>query len=254
VISCEHARSLIDRSALDDVPAAERGMLREHLASCVACAAEFGAFSRLLDELATLPDVAPSPQLDTRIYEAIIADRRRRSGEHGFTSLWRQILRGAMRTTGTLLVTIVVVALLSGAFVFAASNVVHDLAPIVGLVPPTPQATLTPTVRPTPTAAPALVVTNPPATPRPTPTTTPAPTERATAVPTPSPTPSPTPTATPAPTIIVAAPTVSPSTSPSASPSPSPAPSTTPKPRRCPPGTPCYSPSPTPGAASTPSP
>jgi hypothetical protein len=259
-MSCERARSLIDRYVLDDVPVVERGLLREHLADCQACTAEFAAFSWLLDELAALPDVMPSSRLDARIYEAAIADRRVRSAEHGLPALWHQIWRGAMRTTGTLVLTVVVVALLSAAFVQAASGLFNGPLESVGLVPratSTPVAAVraTPTPRPTPLAA----------RPTPAPTAAPTPTPRViilivtpspSATPRPTASPSATPTATPAPTSQVVAPTSTPTPASTASPSPRPtaSPSPTPHARRCPPGTVCASPSASPSATPSPSP
>jgi hypothetical protein len=261
---------LIDRYVLDDVPVVERGLLREHLAGCQACTAEFAAFSRLLDELAALPDVMPSSRLDARIYEAAMADRRARSAEHGLPALWHQIWRGAMRTTGTLVLTVVVVALLSAAFVQAASGLFNGPLESVGLVPratSTPVATVRATATPGPTARPTpaptaeptpsprviiLVVTpSPSATPRP----TPSPSATPTATPTPTivaVTPTPAPTASPTPTIVAVTPTPAPTASPTPTPTASPSP--TPHARRCPPGTVCASPSASPSATPSPSP
>jgi hypothetical protein len=255
-MTCEHARALIDRFVLDELSTVDARTLADHVRGCVACTAELAGASFLIELLATLPAVAPAPNFEARVLAAAVADRQRRSGEHGLASLWRQIWRGAMRTSGTLVVTLVVVALLSAAFVFAASNVVHDLGQVVGLVPATPHPAATLLRSPTPPAVAAVAPpTSAPITPSPTPAPTAPPTERAAATPTPSLTPAPSPSArvTPPP-VVMAAPTAPPSAAPSANPTPAPSASSTPKPRRCPPGTACYSPSPSPSATGSASP
>jgi hypothetical protein len=259
-MTCETALRLIDSFVADELAAEDARSLADHLRGCPSCTAEMASASRLVELLATLPDVPPTPDFDERVLLAALEDRRRRHEHRNWMAdLWTQVVRGAMRTTGTLVLTIVVVAVLGGAFVFAAANLGPGFAQQVGLAPratPTPALTTHPT--PTPAAAAAVAPTTPPATPSPTPAPTPPPTQRATPAVTPgltpSPSPSATPTATPAPTMIIASPTVAPSASASATPSPTPSSSPTPKPRRCPPGTACYSPSPSPSAAATTSP
>jgi anti-sigma factor RsiW len=255
-MSCEHARLLIDRFILDELGEPERKGLAEHLRGCAACTAELGGASRLVGLLATLPDVAPSDAFDARVLAAAIADRERRHDHRGWlSSLPTQLWRGTVRTTGTLVLTIVVVALVGSAFVFAASTVFRGLPQFVGLAPRATMPTVaTPTIAPTP-----LHVVMPVATPSPEPTRAKA---AATASPAPTPTTRPSPSAspspTPSPTIVVGAPTEAPSSSasPSSSPSPSPSESATPKPRRTPPPSPSSTPTttPAPSAAPTPSP
>ena len=259
VIACETALRLIDSFVGDELAPEDARSLADHLRGCPSCTAEMASASRMVELLASLPDVPPTPDFDERVLLAALEDRRRRHAHRNWMAdLWTQVVRGAMRTTGTLVLTIVVVAVLGGAFVFAAANLGPGFAQQVGFAPRT---TPTPAVTAHGTPTPAVVAeapATPSPTPSPTPAPTPSPTQRATPAVTPSPTPSPspsaTPTATPAPTIIVASPTVAPSASASASPTPTPATSPTPKPRRCPPGTACYSPSPSPSATPTTSP
>ena len=253
----ETALRLIDGFVADELSAEDARSLADHLRGCPACTAEMAGASRLVQLLATLPDVPPTPDFDERVLLAALEDRRRRHEHRNWLAdLWTQIVRGAARTTGTLVLTMVAAAFLIAAFVAAASNLVPGIAQQVGLVPPpTPRAAVT---LPTPSPTPVPVTPSPTPAPTPSPTPIPTPTERPTPAVTPSPLPSPSPAATasptPAPTIVVASPTASPTASPSASASPAPSSSPTSKPRRCPPGTPCYSPSASPSATPTTSP
>ncbi len=259
-LDCAAALKLIDAFLLDELHEGDGRALREHLRGCAACTAELGVTSRLMELLASLPAPASSPDLDERIIVAAIADRQRRH-EHrsGLADLRVQVLRGAMRTTGTFVVTVVTIALLGGAFVFAASGFIAQTVLNTsrgGTVPPEGTPTLAPTPEQTaaPTAIPTsgnptpvvIVVTPEPTvepatpTPEPTPELTPEPTVSVepTLEPTPEPTPEPTATATPAPTE-----------------SPAPTPEPTEKPKRTPPPTPTPTPSPAPTEApSQPSP
>ena len=241
-LDCTDARQLIDAFLLDELPAASAQALREHLAGCAACTTELGGATRLIQLLGALPTPAPAPDLDERVLLAALADRQRRHEQRSWLSdLWVQVFRGAMRTTGTLIATIVVVTMLGGAFVFAASrfvSVVWTPPPRVAVVPTT--ATPAPTVVPNPTPSPRN------ATPTPVvsaPTSTSGPTQAPTAAPTVSPTPSLTPTPTPTSTATVT-PTPEPTASPT--PTPTPTPSPTEKPRRTPPPSASPSPSPSP--------
>jgi anti-sigma factor RsiW len=242
---CLAARPLIDAYLVDELSDADGARLAAHLRTCAACSAELGGATRVIGLLAALPEPEPSPGLDERIIVNAIADRRRRH-EH---RLWLAdlpvlIFRGAARTTGTLVVTVVAVALLGGAFVFAAAGFIAQTAqnlPPDGTVAPvvtsTPAATRAGTTAPTAspvtgTPTPVVIFVTPPPTETP---ATPAPTP--TLEPTPEPTPAPTQVATPEPT---AEPTASPE------PTPSPTPSPTDK-RRTPP--PSASPSPSDSSA-----
>ncbi len=246
ILDCAAARPLLDAHLLGELGEADDRRLAGHLHTCLACSAELGGAIRVIGLLAAMPTPAPTPDLDERMILAAIAERRRRH-EHRW---WRSelpvlIFRGAARTTATLAVTVVTVALLGGAFVFAAAGFITQTAqslPPSGTVAPevtprlapTPEQTAVPTAPPTPgTPAPVVIV----ATPAPTLEPTPEPT---TVEPTLLPTPSPTQVATLEPT---AEPTASPE------PTPSPTPSPTEKPRRTPP--PSASPSPSPSAAPT---
>jgi anti-sigma factor RsiW len=263
-MTCERARHFIDQYAVDELSAADARALASHVRTCAACAAEMAGVTRLVGILAALPDVTATPDFDERILAAAFADRDRRHAKRTWVADLRiQLLRGTARTTGTLVATILAVALLGATFVFAAGNffrlpftgggtltpvptqtaapadtgvptpspaTVTD-APVV--VPATPDRTDAPTEPPVvrPTAAP---VTEPPAiTPEPTPEITPAPTPE----PTPEPTLAPTEQPTPQPTVTEPpSPTVSPVES--ATPEPSP----TEKPRRTPPPSPTPTP------------
>jgi hypothetical protein len=241
VLDCAHARQLIDAFLLDDLLAVDAARLAAHVKGCAACTAEIGSSTRVLGLLGSLPVPRPTPDLDERILLAALDDRARRQAQRSWLSdLRSQVLRGAMRTTGTLIVTILSVALLGGAFVFAASQFVNNFPVLTG-----PRATLSPVATPT-TSVPAAQTAEPSttATPRPTPVesvtpapvTTPAPT--ASPAPSISAEPSATPSATPEPSPS-ASPSVEPSPSataePTPSPTPTPEPSPTEKPRRTPP-------------------
>jgi anti-sigma factor RsiW len=243
------ARGLIDAFLLDDLLEADASRLAAHVKGCPACAAEIGGATRLLALLGSLPTPPPAPDLDERIYAAAIADRARRHDHRSWLQdLQTQVFRGAVRTTGTLMVAIVTVGLLGGAAVLAAALLTQP-APAPSsraTVVPNMTPTLAPTmVQPTVSAAPSVKET-PPAV-----VVTPAPTAKPVA----SPKPSPSESASPA---VSAQPSATPSPSPSASaepsptPSPSPSPSPTEKPRRTPP--PTAVPSPTPAPSEAPSP
>jgi cytoskeletal protein RodZ len=247
-----HARRLIDAFLVDDLAGPDAARLAAHVKGCPACAAELGGTTRLLALLGSLPTPAPAPDLDERILTAALRDRERRHEHHSWLAdLRTQVFRGAVRTTGTLVVAIVTVALLGGAFVLAVA------------LAPQPRATLAPDMTPTPAptlVSPAVPVTPPPAVtaaPTPAPTTGPA----VTAEPTPAPTATPAvtaeptaaPTETPAPTI-TPAPTPSPSATAEPTPTPSPTPVPTEKPRRTPPPSASPSPTPTPAPSAAPSP
>ena len=143
-----HARRLIDAFLVDDLDRSDAARLAAHVKDCPACAAELGGTTRLLTLLGTLPTPPPTPDLDQRILSAALRDRERRH-DHRFwlMGLPTQIFRGAVRTTGTLAVTIVAVAVLGGTLVLAAGFVsqVAWAPPRVTLVPdmtPTPAPTL----------------------------------------------------------------------------------------------------------------
>ena len=248
-MTCETALRLIDSFVGDELAPEDARALADHLRGCPACTAEMASASRVVELLATLPDVSPTPDFDERVLLAAIEDRRHRhEHHHRLADLWAQMVRGAMRTTGTLVLTIVAAAFLIVAFVAAASNLVPGLAQQVGIVqPPAPThhvATLAPTPSPTPVP--------PTATPKATPapvviaaTPTPAPAPASTPVLTRSPTPTPSPTPSPSPTEV--APTATPTPAATSTPTPTP----TPEPsfgRRTPP------PTTAPTAAPTPSP
>jgi len=250
-LDCAHARDLIDAFLLDELEPADAARLAAHVKGCPACAAEIGGSTRVLGLLGSLSAPRPMPDLDERILAAVFEDRRRGHAHRSWLSdLRTQVLRGEMRTTGTLVVTIMTVALLGGAFVFAASQVVSQLPPFQ----PVARATLTPvptsTLKPVtagPTAAPAT----PTATPRPTKGASATPTAEPTATPSPSPSASPTPQASPSPTPTVEPTptptnTAEPTPTPSAEPTPTPTASASPtdKPKRTPP--PSAEPSPSP--------
>ena len=232
-LDCARARDLIDAFLLDELDAPDAARLAAHVKGCAACAAEIGGSTRVLGLLGALPTPRSTPDLDERILLAVIADRQRRHERRSWLSdLRMQVLRGAMRTTSTLLVTIVTVALLGGAFVFAASQVVIHLPQFQ----PVARATLAPVA--TPTLAPETAApTAPPATP----TATPRPSSGGSVTPTPEPTPVPSPSAEPS-----ATPEPSASSSPSAEPSASPSPSVEPSPSATPEPTPSPTPSPSP--------
>ena len=146
----EHAqaRRLIDAFLVDDLDRSDAARLAAHVKGCPACAAELGGTTRLLALLGTLPTPPPAPDLDQRILSAALRDRERRH-DHRFwlVGLPTQVFRGAVRTTGTLVATIVAVAILGGTLVLAAGFVsqVAWAPPRVTLVPdmtPTPAPTL----------------------------------------------------------------------------------------------------------------
>ncbi len=249
-LDCARARQLIDLFLLDDLLAADATRLAAHVKTCAACSAEIGGSTRVLGLLGSLPVPRPTPDLDERILLAALDDRSRRHTQRSWLSdLRTQVLRGAMRTTGTLIVTILSVALLGGAFVFAASQVVQNLPVFTGpraTIPPvatptpsvpaaqTAEPSTTATPRPTPveSVAPAPAITPAPTAPPP-PAVSPAPSATPSATPEPSPTPTPTPTPTPSPS-------AEPSATPSATAEPTPSPTPTPEPtptdkRRTPP-------------------
>ena len=248
----EHAqaRRLIDAFLVDDLERSDAARLAAHVKGCPACAAELGGTTRLLTLLGTLPTPPPAPDLDQRILSAALRDRERRH-DHRFwlMGLPTQVFRGTVRTTGTLVATIVTVAVLGGTLVLAAGFVSQ-----VAWAPP--RATLVPDMTPTPAptliqaAAPQVqhpvVITQPTDAPTrepavaPTDTPEPAPAVAPTLSPTPAPTPIATAEPTPAPTPIATA---------EPTPTPSPTPVPTEKPRRTPP--PSASPSPTPTEAPT---
>ena len=216
-LDCARARALIDAFLLDELEPTDAARLAAHVKGCAACTAEIGGSTRVLGLLGALPTPRPTPDLDERILLAAFEDRRQRGAHRSWLSdLRTQVLRGAMRTTGTLIVTIMTVALLGGAFVFAASQVVAQLPAFHPVARATLEPVATPTLTPAsavPTAAPG---TN---------TATPRPSSGASATPSPEPTPAPTPSPEPS-----ATPEASPSASPSLEPSASPSPSVEPSP------------------------
>jgi len=247
-LGCSRARALIDAFLTDDLGRVDALRLATHVRTCTACAAELGGLTRLVELTTTLATPAPSTDLDERIILAAIADRRRRHEHHSWLADLRvQILRGALRTTGTLVVTIATVAMLGGALVFAAAQFLPAL-PFGGggstAIAPTP----------TPTANPATAPTDSPQPVNPTPIVifiTPAPTQEPTVAPTPEPTVAPSPTPEPTP-VATPEPTLEPVASPTPTPEPTPAP--TEKPRRTPPPSASPSPSDTAVPSATPTP
>lgn len=236
-LDCASAQGLIDAYLLGALDTASAAALRGHVAGCLACSVELRGFTGLIELVATLPAPTSSPDLDERLILAAIADRRRRHEHHSWLAdLPRVVFRGAMRTTGTLLVTLVSVALLSAALVFAAGNFFAGTALI-----PTQGATVSPEV--TPTMAPTPLQT---AVPTSAPTRTPVPVAvSVTPAPTPVPEQTLAPTPVPEPTLAPA-----PTAGPTLEPVPTPAP--TDKPKRTPPPAPTDSPAPS--ADVTPSP
>ncbi|MGC8635385.1 MAG: anti-sigma factor family protein, partial [Candidatus Limnocylindrales bacterium] len=109
----ETALRLIDSFVSDELAPEDARALAEHLRGCSSCSAQMASASRLVELLATLPDVPPTPDFDERVLLAALEDRRRRHAHrHPMADLWTQIVRGAMRTTGTLVLTVIVVAVL----------------------------------------------------------------------------------------------------------------------------------------------
>src|SRR5665811_1257956 len=144
------ARRLIDAFLVDDLLEADATRLAAHVKGCPACAAEIGGTTRLLALLGNLPTPPPAPDLDERIFAAAIADRARRHDHRSWLqNLQTQVFRGAVRTTGTLMVAIVTVGLLGGAAVLAAALLTQPVPP------PSPRATVGPDMTPTP--APTMV-------------------------------------------------------------------------------------------------
>jgi hypothetical protein len=237
-LDCARARELIDAFLLDELEPTDAARLAAHVKGCPSCAAEIGGSTRVLGLLGALPTPRAMPDLDERILLAAIEDRRRRHERRSWLSdLRTQVIRGAMRTTGTLIVTVVTVALLGLAGVFAASQFVSHIPAFQ----PAARATLTPvpTFTLTPeTAVPTAVPATPTATPRPSSGASATPTAEPTAKPTPSPTTevsaSPSPTEEPSPTPTS---TAEPTPTPTAEPTPTPTPSAsaTDKPKRTPP-------------------
>jgi hypothetical protein len=219
-----HARRLIDAYLADELAPLDAARLAAHVEACPACQAEMGGATKLLALLGSLPVAPASPDVDERILLAALRDRDRRHEHRSWlAALPILVFRGAVRTTGTLVVAIVTVAFMGGAFVLAAGFITQ-----VALAPDT-RATLAPDMTPTP--APTLVQTAVP------PTSHPVVTTQPTAAATPEPTPAPTPEATAEPT-----------------PDPLPTPVPTEKPRRTPPPTASPSPTPSPAPSATPSP
>ena len=258
-MTCDRARHFIDQYAVDELSAADARALASHVRTCAACAAEMAGVTRLVGILSALPDVPATPDFDERILAAAFADRDRRHMKRTWVADLRiQLLRGTARTTGTLIATILAVALLGATFVFAAGNFFRLPFTGGGSIPAVPTQTAAPADTGVPTPSPATVTDAPVVVPA-TPTLTGAPTEPpvvvltpapATAPPaiTPAPTPPPSPEATPTPTPApteqpTPQPTATEQPSPTVSPveSPTPEPSPTEKPRRTPPP-----PSPTP--------
>ncbi|MBI3749845.1 MAG: zf-HC2 domain-containing protein [Chloroflexi bacterium] len=236
-LDCAHARDLIDAFLLDELEPTDAARLAAHVKSCAACAAEIGGSTRVLGLLGTLSTPRPMPDLDERILVAAFEDRRRRHEHRSWLSdLRTQVIRGAMRTTGTLVVTIMTVALLGGAFVFAASQFVTQLQPFQPVqhatVPPVATPTLTP-VSAVPTAPPGSAT----ATPRPSSGPSATPQTEPTTAPTATPEPSATPelSASPSPSVEPSAsptPSVEPTPTPTAEPTPTPTPSPSPTDKR----------------------
>lgn len=207
-LDCASARLLIDAHLLGALDAASRATLRVHLAGCAACSVELRGFTSLVELLATMPEPNASPDFDERVILAAIADRRRRHEHHSWLQeLPRLVFRGAMRTTGTLIVTLVSVALLSSALVFAAGNFFAQTAlnptpgatvapEVTPTLAPTPQQTAAPTIAPSKTTGPVAVSATPVPTPEPTLEPVPTPVLTLVATPEPEPTLAPTPTPT----------------------------------------------------------
>lgn len=230
--ACLRARPLIDAYLLDSLDPMRSTLLASHLRDCAACSAELGGVGQLLTVLRSLPEAPASPDLDERITSAAIAAHSHRSSHRSWRAdLPRTVVRGAARTTGTVLLTVVSVSLLGGAFVFAAAGFIAPLTdtPFVPSEAPTdaPLVTEAPTPEPTRAATPTpiVIVITPEPTLAPTPSAAPSsePTPSATATATPAPTARPEPTPQPTPV-----PTEKPKRTPPPSPTPSPAPSEAP--------------------------
>jgi anti-sigma factor RsiW len=142
------ARRLVEAFLVDDLPGQDAARLAAHVKGCPACATEIGGTTRLLALLGSLPTPLPAPDLDERIYAAVIADRARRHDHRSWLGNLRiQVLRGAVRTTGTFMVAILTVAFLGGAFVLASAYFTQP-AP-VGPAHATVGPDMTPTLAPT---------------------------------------------------------------------------------------------------------
>src|SRR5665811_1047435 len=90
------ARRLIDAFLVDDLLEQDAARLAAHVEGCPACAAEIGGTTRLLALLGSLPTPPPAPDLDERIYTAVIADRARRHDRRSWLqNLQTQVFRGA---------------------------------------------------------------------------------------------------------------------------------------------------------------
>jgi len=265
VITCARARALVDAFLVDELLPGDRRALADHLRDCAACSAELGGATRLMEALGALPDVETTTDFDARVIAAALADRERRhAGRVPLAVLFRHALHGAVRTTGTLIITIVTLVVLGGALVVGATSlfggiplVVHtgegDTIPPVTTptpVPATSQPTVTITVPPTAAPTPVVTPSQLPETPRPTAAPTPAVTPAPTPPPTPTaaPTPAPTPVPTRPPATEEPTPVPTPSAEPSPTPVPTPVATPTPKPRRTP------TPPPTPIPTDTPAP
>ena len=249
-------RPLINAYLLGDLSDVDDRRLADHVRGCAACAEELRGVTKVIGLLNGLPTPEPTPGLDERIILAALEDRRRRHEQVSWRAdLPRLIFRGAARTTGTLVVTILSVALLGGAFVFAAAGFITQTAQIrppdgtvrpevTPTLAPTPELTAAPTASPAQgTPAPVVIV----VTPVPTVEPTLEPTSEAT--PTPTPTPTPTVSATPS-----ATPELTPEPTASAEPTPTPTPTPEPteEPKRTRPPTPTPTPTPTPSSTATP--
>ncbi len=172
-VDCASAHRLIDAYLLGALEGASATALRMHVADCAACSVELRGFIGLIELVAALPAPAASLDLDERLILAAIADRRRRHEHRSWLrDLPRLVFRGAMRTTGTLLVTLATVALLGSALVFAAGNffagtaLIHTpsatVAPeVTPTLAPTPQQTAVPTIAPVETTGPVAVSATP---------------------------------------------------------------------------------------------
>gem|GEM_PF-4701871 len=241
-LTCVQAHELIDLFLLDDLAAADAARLAAHVKGCASCAAEIGSSTRVLGLLGSLPVPHATPDLDERILLASLDDRARRRDRYSWLSdLRTQVLRGAMRTTGTLVLTIMTVALLGGAFVFAASQFVVPVfngnggrATLEPVATPTTSVPAAQTAEPSTisTPRPSSVVSATPEPATPVPTAEPTVSQEPSATPSPTPTPTPEPSATPTPTV---EPSPSATAEPTPTPTPTPQPSPTEKPRRTPP-------------------
>ncbi|HSW42550.1 MAG TPA: anti-sigma factor, partial [Patescibacteria group bacterium] len=230
-----HARRLIDAHLVDELAPLDAARLAAHVEGCPPCQAEMGGATRLLALLGSLPTPPATPDVDERILLAAIRDRARRHEQRSWLATLRtQVVRGAMRTTGTLAVAIVTVSLLGGAVVLAFAL----LPPRVTLAPD-----MTPTPAPTQVEAAAPATSLPVVTPRPAAEPTPEPTPAPAVAPaeTPEPTPEPTPVETASPE-----PTATPEPSPTATPEPTPTPTPEPTPAPTPEKTRRPTPTPTP--------